>query len=119
MSDLTAARSPNAARALTQNSDSYLRMVRARRMYSGLMIALFVIAMILGFRIVEGRSAGGFWYGMPKVLDFPAGLVTEAWEKRANLPGYFVEFFPALIETINIAAVSIQRALVLTPRRRK
>lgn len=106
MSDLTAARSPNAARALTQNSDSYLRMVRAGRMYSGLMIALFVIAMILGFRIVEGRSAGGFWDGMPKVLDFPAGLVTEAWEKRANLPGYFVEFFPALIETINIAAVS-------------
>ena len=81
-------------------------MVRARRMYSGLMIALFVIAMILGFRIVEGRSAGGFWDGLPKVLDFPAGLVVEAWEKRANLPGYFVDYFPALIETINIAAVS-------------
>jgi phosphonate transport system permease protein len=106
MSDLTAGHSPGAARNLTQNSDSYLRMVRARRMYSGLMIALFVIAMILGFQIVEGRSAGGFWDGLPKVLDFPAGLVIEAWEKRANLPGYFVDYFPALIETINIAAVS-------------
>lgn len=106
MSDLTAARTPGAARNLTRTSDSYMRMVRTRRMYSGLMLALFVIAMIVGFRIVEDRSAGGFMDGLPKVLDFPTGLVVEAWEKRANLPGYFVEFFPALIETINIAAVS-------------
>ncbi|MEE4345937.1 MAG: phosphonate ABC transporter, permease protein PhnE, partial [Paracoccaceae bacterium] len=106
MSDLTAARAPGAVRDLSRTSDSYLRMVRARRLYSGLMIALFVIAMILGFRIVEERSAGGFLDGLPQVFDFPAGLVSEAWEKRANLPGYFVEFFPALIETINIAAVS-------------
>lgn len=113
MADLTAARSPGAARNLAQNSDSYLRMVRARRMYSGLMIALFVIAMIIGFQIVEDRSAGGFWDGMPKVLDFPTGLVIEAWEKRANLPGYFVEFFPALIETVNIAAVSTLLGAVL------
>jgi hypothetical protein len=33
MSDLTAGQSPGALRNLTQNSDSYLRMVRARRMY--------------------------------------------------------------------------------------
>ena len=104
MSDLTASRAPGVSQSLNRTSDSYLRMVRARRLYSGLMIALFVIAMILGFRIVEGRSAGGFMDGLPQVLDFPASLVAEAWEKRANLPGYFVEFFPALIETINIAA---------------
>ena len=106
MSDLTASRAPGVSQSLSRTSDSYLRMVRARRLYSGLTIALFVIAMILGFRIVEGRSAGGFMDGLPQVLDFPASLLTEAWEKRANLPGYFVEFFPALIETINIAAVS-------------
>jgi len=86
--------------------ESYLSMVRTRRMYSGLTLALFVIAMILGFRIVEDRSAGGFWDGLPRVFDFPAGLVSEAWEKKHNLPGYFVEYFPALVETINIAAVS-------------
>jgi phosphonate transport system permease protein len=86
--------------------EGYLQMVRARRLYSGLTLALFVIAMIVGFRIVEDRSAGGFWDGLPRVLDFPTGLVTEAWEKKYNLPGYFVDFFPALLETINIAAVS-------------
>jgi phosphonate transport system permease protein len=92
--------------ALTRTRDSYLGMVRARRMYSGLTLALFVIAMILGFRVVEERSAGGFWEGLPRVFDFPASLLSEAWEKKHNLPGYFVEFFPALVETINIAAVS-------------
>lgn len=92
--------------ALTTTRDSYLGMVRARRMYSGLTLALFVIAMILGFRVVEERSAGGFWEGLPRVFDFPASLLSEAWEKKQNLPGYFVEFFPALVETINIAAVS-------------
>jgi phosphonate transport system permease protein len=106
MSDLTAAQGPGAVHDPRQTSDSYLRMVRAKRMYSGLTLGLFVIAMILGFRVVEGRSAGGFWDGLPRVLDFPAGLVAEAWEKRANLPGYFVDYFPALVETINIAAVS-------------
>ncbi|GGH46342.1 phosphonate ABC transporter, permease protein PhnE [Frigidibacter albus] len=100
MTDLSAASSLDATRA------GYLAMTRQKRMYSGLTLALFVIAMIMGFRIVEGRSAGGFLDGLPQVFDFPASLVTEAWEKRANLPGYLVEFFPALIETINIAAVS-------------
>jgi len=100
MADLTAS-SP-----LSTTSDSYLAMIRQKRMYSGLTLALFVIAMILGFRIVEGRSAGGFMDGLPRIFDFPASLVSEAWEKRANLPGYLVDYFPALVETINIAAVS-------------
>ncbi len=92
--------------SLNDTRDGYLALVRTRRMYSGLTLALFVVAMIIGFRIVEDRSAGGFMDGLPKVLDFPAGLVSEAWAKKHNLPGYFVEFFPALVETINIAAVS-------------
>jgi phosphonate transport system permease protein len=62
--------------------------------------------MVTGFRIVEARSAGGFLDGLPQIFDFPAGVVTEAWEKRAELPGYMVEFLPALVETVNIAAIS-------------
>jgi phosphonate transport system permease protein len=100
MADIAASSSLAATRA------AYLAMTRQRRMYSGLMLGLFVIAMIVGFRIVEDRSAGGFMAGLPQILDFPAGLVSEAWEKRANLPGHLVTYFPALIETINIAAVS-------------
>jgi phosphonate transport system permease protein len=86
--------------------ESYLALTRTRRLYSGLTILVFVVLMVTGFQIVEARSAGGFWEGLPQLLDFPAGVVTEAWEKRAELPGLFVRYLPALIETINIAAVS-------------
>ena len=86
--------------------DRYLAMTRTRRLYSGITILVFIVLMATGFQIVEARSAGGFWEGLPQLFDFPAGVVTEAWEKRTELPGYMVEFFPALIETINIAAVS-------------
>jgi phosphonate transport system permease protein len=85
---------------------SYLALTRTRRMYSGLTILVFVVLMISGFQVVEERSAGGFWDGLPQIFDFPAGVVSEAWEKRAELPGLLLRYLPPLIETINIAAVS-------------
>jgi phosphonate transport system permease protein len=90
----------------TDIRESYLALTRTRRLYSGLTILVVVVLMVTGFRIVEARSAGGFLDGLPQIFDFPAGVVTEAWEKRAELPGYMVEFLPALVETVNIAAIS-------------
>ena len=90
----------------TDIRESYLALTRTRRLYSGLTILVVVMLMVSGFRIVEARSAGGFWDGLPQIFDFPAGVVTEAWEKRAELPGYMAEFLPALVETVNIAAIS-------------
>lgn len=101
MADLSAT-SPT----LASTRAHYLALTRARRLYSGLTLAVFVVLMIAGFRVVEARSAGSFAEGWTRVLDFPAGLVAEAWEKRTNLPGFLADYFPALVETINIAAVS-------------
>ena len=86
--------------------DSYMALVRTRRLYSGITILVFIVLMVTGFNIVDARSAGGFWDGIHRVFDFPSGVVREAWEKRALLPGHMARFFPALIETVNIAAVS-------------
>ncbi|KPP90190.1 MAG: phosphonate ABC transporter, permease protein PhnE [Rhodobacteraceae bacterium HLUCCA08] len=86
--------------------DSYMAQVRRRRMYGGLTLAIFVLLMVSGFVVADGRNAGGFWDGWRQMLDFPADVLSEAWEKRANLPGLLVRYFPALIETINIAAAS-------------
>ena len=86
--------------------DRYLGMVRQRRIYGGLTLALFIVLMVAGFQVVEDRSAGGFLEGLPQIFDFPAGLLSEAWEKRADLPGLIWSFVPALIETVNIAGVS-------------
>lgn len=84
----------------------YVALVRSRRMYGSVMLALFVGLMVGGFMIANDRSAGSFWEGLPQILDFPAGVISEAWERRADLPRHMLGYLPALIETINIAAVS-------------
>jgi phosphonate transport system permease protein len=84
----------------------YMAMTRRRRLYSGAMLAIFVALMVAGFNLADSRNAGGFWDGWHNILDFPAQVWGEAIEKAHELPGHFVAFFPALLETINIAAAS-------------
>lgn len=84
----------------------YLDLVRRRRMYSGLMLIVFFALLAGGFQIADARNAGGFWQGLPHVFDYPAELIAEAWAKSAKIPGLLWHYLPALIETLNIAAVS-------------
>ncbi|WP_028713780.1 phosphonate ABC transporter, permease protein PhnE [Paracoccus sp. J55] len=86
--------------------DAYLELARRRRLYGGLLLVLFVAMMAAGFRLAESRNAGGFVDGLPMVLAFPSEVLTEAWQKRANLPGLLAKHLPSLVETLNIAAVS-------------
>ncbi|MEL7211944.1 MAG: phosphonate ABC transporter, permease protein PhnE [Pseudomonadota bacterium] len=85
---------------------SYMAQVQRRRLYGGLTLLIFVVLMAAGFNVADDRNAGGFWEGLHQVGDYPADVLGEAWEKRADLPGLIAKYFPALIETINIAAVS-------------
>ncbi|RBI85904.1 phosphonate ABC transporter, permease protein PhnE [Rhodosalinus halophilus] len=85
---------------------AYLALTRRRRLYSGLTILIFVVLMASGFYVADARNAGGFWDGWRSMLDFPADVVTEAWAKRAEMPGLLWRYVPALIETLNIAAVA-------------
>ena len=85
---------------------AYLEMVRRKRMYGGILLAIFVAMMASGFVLAEHRNAGGFVNGLPMLTAFPSEVLSEAWANRANLPGLMVQFFPSLIETLNIAAVS-------------
>jgi phosphonate transport system permease protein len=84
----------------------YMELVRRRRLYSGITLAVFVLLMVGGFWVANDRNAGGFWDGWRNMLDFPADVVTEAWAKRAEMPGLLWRYVPALIETLNIAAVA-------------
>ncbi|MEM5474730.1 phosphonate ABC transporter, permease protein PhnE [Pacificibacter sp. AS14] len=99
MADISAA-------SLDATRDHYLALTRQRRLYGGIMLLVFILLMASGFAIANDRNAGGFLPGLPHILDFPSDLIAEAWTKRANLPGHLRDAFPALIETINIAAVS-------------
>jgi len=91
---------------LTNGREAYLDMVRRKRMYGGILLVIFVALMASGWMLAEERNAGSFWPGLPQVFDFPAEVLSEAWEKRALLPGLFWDHIPALIETLNIAAVA-------------
>lgn len=84
----------------------YMALVRRRRLYSVVMLALFAALLVAGFDLTNARNAGGFLEGLPKVLDFPAELVREAIAKAPALPGNLWRYLPALVETLNIAAVS-------------
>jgi phosphonate transport system permease protein len=91
---------------LTNNRDAYLEMVRRKRMYGGIILVIFIATMASGWRLSQERNAGDFLSGLHQLFDFPSEVLSEAWAKLANLPGIFVEHIPALIETLNIAAVA-------------
>ena len=91
---------------LADTREAYLEMIRRKRMYGGLLLVIFVAIMASGWMLADHRNAGGFWQGLHQVFDFPSEVFAEAWEKRANLPALFWKHLPALIETLNIAAVA-------------
>jgi phosphonate transport system permease protein len=91
---------------LANNREAYMEMVRRKRMYGGLLLVIFVALMASGWMLADDRNAGGFWQGLHQVFDFPSEVFAEAWQKNANLPALFWKHLPALIETLNIAAVA-------------
>ena len=106
MVDIAFGPEPGPRPNLKDPREAYLEMVRRKRMYGGIIMVLFVAFMASGWMLADDRNAGGFWEGLHQVFDFPAEVFAEAWVKLANLPDIFVEHIPALIETLNIAAVS-------------
>lgn len=106
MVDIAFGPEPGQRPNMNDSREAYLAMVRRKRMYGGLLLVIFVALMASGFSLAEHRNAGGFLNGIPNVFAFPSEVLAEGWEKRANLPGLFMEHVPSLIETINIAAVS-------------
>lgn len=84
----------------------YAALVRRKRLYGGLTLGIFALLMISGFGLANERNAGGFWTGLPQIFDFPAAVWADTAKHLAEIPAHLVHYFPALLETINIAAVS-------------
>lgn len=106
MVDIAFGPTPGPRPDMSDYKENYLEMTRRKRMYGGLILVLFVALMASGWTLADARNAGGFWDGLPNIFDFPAEVFAEAWVKLALLPPIFIEHIPALIETLNIAAVS-------------
>ncbi len=106
MVDLSFGPEPGRRLNPSDRSEAYLILLRRRRLYSTIVLALFAALLVAGFPLTEARNAGGFLNGLPHLFDFPAEILREAWGARARLPGLMAEHLPALVETLNIAAVS-------------
>jgi len=106
MVDIAFGPEPGPRPNLKDPREAYLEMVRRKRMYGGIIMVLFVAFMVSGWMLADQRNAGGFWEGLHQVLEFPSEVLSEAWAKLSNLPGIFIHHVPALIETLNIAAVA-------------
>lgn len=85
---------------------AYLALKRRKQTYNMILLVLFVVLMVAGFRTAESRNAGGFFEGLHRFFDFPAEVLGEASGKLAEFPSHFIRFLPDLIETINIAAAA-------------
>jgi phosphonate transport system permease protein len=94
------------AHHLSDVHSDYMAMTRQKRLYSFILLVIFIALMVAGFDVAAQRNAGSFWGGIDNFFDYPSELVIEASGKLAELPGHFVTFFPALIETVNIAAAA-------------
>lgn len=106
MVDIAFGPEPGKRPDLSDGRTAYLEMIRRKRMYGGILMIFFVAILASGWVLANDRNAGGFWNGLPNLFAFPSEVLAEAWEKRANLPALVIEHVPALIETVNIAAVA-------------
>jgi phosphonate transport system permease protein len=86
--------------------DAYLAQIKKKRLMNFIMLVVFLALLVSGFYTADSRNAGGFWDGIGNIFDFPAAMFGEAIDRAPLMPGYLVEYFPSLIETINIAAAS-------------
>jgi phosphonate transport system permease protein len=106
MADIALGPEPGSKPHLTASQQSYLHLVRRKRLYSTILLVLLVALLATGFDLAEQRNAGGFLNGVPMLLAFPSEVLSEAWINCANIPGLMAHFLPSLIETLNIAAVA-------------
>lgn len=106
MVDLAFGPTPGKRPDLTNPTESYLHQTRRKRLYSTILIVLFLALLASGFKTAEDRNAGDFLSGLHNLTAFPSEVISEAFARRANLPELIWHYLPSLIETLNIAAVS-------------
>jgi phosphonate transport system permease protein len=83
-----------------------MAMEKIRRLYSMAGIVLVAAVLISGFGLANDLNSGGFLTGMKQFFDYPAEIVKEAWATGFSFFPLMGRFFPALVETLNIAGAA-------------
>lgn len=79
---------------------------KRRGLYSTVVVLLFGTLIVSGFIQANAMNSGHFTEGLTKFFDYPLEIIIEAWQAGWSFPPLLVKFLPALVETLNIAAVA-------------
>ena len=82
------------------------KLEQRRRVYTALFTGIFVVLVVTGFQVAEDLNSGSFIKGLGQFFDYPAAIVSETYAKGWAWFGLLWKYLPALIETINMAAVA-------------
>ena len=91
---------------VTDLSSNIVEMERRRRLYSIALVVITAAVMVAGFGQANSMNSGHFIDGLTKFFEYPSEIVVEAWQAGTAFPSLLWQFMPALIETLNIAAVA-------------
>jgi phosphonate transport system permease protein len=83
-----------------------MAMEKKRRLYSMAGIVLVAAVLISGYGLANDLNSGGFLTGMKQFFDYPSEIVKEAWAAGFSFFLVMGRFFPALVETLNIAGAA-------------
>ncbi len=86
---------------------AYERLARRRTLYTLSLIALTAFVVIGGFIVADEANSGSFWGGLSSFFDYPADIIRDTYLAGWGWFGLLWRYFPYLLETINIALVSI------------
>ncbi|MEM9279990.1 MAG: hypothetical protein AAGA76_15595, partial [Pseudomonadota bacterium] len=91
---------------LEQLEENLKSMAKQRMWYTLLGIGVIVFILVSGISMANADNASSFWDGLPRIFKFPYDMSVEAWEKGFAWFGLLLEYFPQLINTINVALFS-------------
>jgi len=82
-------------------------MERRRRFYTMIFMIITIAIVFGGFTVAEEMNSGSFLQGMSQFFDYPRDIGIDAWASivAGEWLAVVYSYVPALIETINMAAV--------------
>ncbi len=79
---------------------------KRRSLYSTVVVLLCTSLIVSGFIQANAMNSGHFIEGTAKFFEYPQEIIIEAWQAGGKFPSLLYRFLPALLETLNIAAVA-------------
>ena len=76
----------------THLKSDYLRLVERRRLYSGILLLIFIALLIGGFDLADSRNAGGFWDGLHRLAIFPMRFCPRPGARSPPCPSNWLNF---------------------------